>query len=84
MELLSISSEEVPQNNGLNWLDELYSGEFDDLSRCNLYSREACEPVHPRLEGRKSDKLILQTKHQPDHDVLQVGLVYVYLIFSFA
>lgn len=74
MELLSISSEEVLQNNGMNWLDELYSGEFDDLSRCNLYSREACEPVHPRLEGRKSDKLILQTKHQPDHDVLQVYL----------
>lgn len=73
MELLSVSNEEVPKENALTWLDELYSGEFDDLSSCNLCSEEASEPIYPRLEGQLSDKLMLKTTHQPDHDILQVG-----------
>ncbi|KAH7528949.1 hypothetical protein FEM48_Zijuj05G0131900 [Ziziphus jujuba var. spinosa] len=48
VELLSIGCERKVVN-GYNWSDELYPGEFDDLSMCNLLSGETCEPVHPRL-----------------------------------
>lgn len=74
MELLSITNEVVPQINELHWSDELYPGEFDGLSKCNLYSREACGPSLPTLEGRKSDTSIMQCNHQPGPDVLQVYL----------
>lgn len=75
MEFISISNEEdVRQNIELRWLDELYSGEFDDLSKCNLYSTETCAPLLPKLEGREPDKLKLQAEHQHqlNEDVLQV------------
>nr|XP_048329997.1 uncharacterized protein LOC112491685 isoform X3 [Ziziphus jujuba var. spinosa] len=39
--------------------DELYPGEFDDFSMCNLLSGETCEPVHPRLQIQKSNILAL-------------------------
>lgn len=41
VELLSVSCK-VPAVNTLHWLDELYPGEFGDLSICNLYSEETC------------------------------------------
>ncbi|KAK9278076.1 hypothetical protein L1049_027634 [Liquidambar formosana] len=74
VELLSISCEEVPPVNGLCWSMELYGGEFDDLSICNLCSKETCEPVLPRLKGQKSVNPVVQCNHQPDHEVLQVYL----------
>lgn len=74
MELLSLSNEEVPKINAFCWSDELYPGEFNDLSNCNLYSREACEPVPPKLEGWMSDTPSTQSHHQVDSDVLQVYL----------
>lgn len=75
MEFISISNEEdVKQNIELRWLNELYSGEFDDLSKCRLYSTEASAPLLPKLKGREPDKLKLQAEHQrqADEDVLQV------------
>lgn len=75
IEFISIRNEEdVLQNIELSWLDELYSGEFDDVSKCNLYSTEACAPLLPKLKGREANKLKLQAEHQPqlDEDVLQV------------
>ncbi|KAF7124858.1 hypothetical protein RHSIM_Rhsim12G0151600 [Rhododendron simsii] len=73
VELLSISSDEVPVNR-VCWLDELYAGEFDDLCICDLYSKEVGEPVHPKIEGWKSDTSAEQSNCQPDQDVLQVYL----------
>ncbi|GFY84678.1 hypothetical protein Acr_03g0014520 [Actinidia rufa] len=72
VELLSISSEEVPVN-GVCWLDELYPGEFDDLCICGLYSTEVCEPVRPKINDWKSDTSSDQSNRQPDHDILQVA-----------
>lgn len=77
MEFISFSNEEdVRQNIELSWLDELYSGEFDDLSKCNLYSSEACAPLLPKLACGGPNKLKLQAEHQHplDGDVLQVYL----------
>ncbi|KAL8134845.1 uncharacterized protein LOC141713098 [Apium graveolens] len=77
MEFVSISNEEdVRANIELRWLDELYPGEFDDLSKCRLYSTEACAPLLPKLKGRELDKLKLQAEHQHkvNEDVLQVYL----------
>ena len=71
VELLSISSEEIPVN-GVCWLDELYPGEFDDLRICGLYSTEVCEPVRPKIKDWKSDTSSEQSNRQPDHDILQV------------
>lgn len=86
IEFISIGNEDGRQKIEISWLDELYSGEFDDLSKCNLYSTEAGAPLLPMLEGRKPDKLKLQVEHQPDEDVLQVILpsefLYIYRICS--
>lgn len=71
VELLSIGSE-TTQVNELSWSDELYPGEFDDLSLCNLYSRETCEPVSPRLKDWNSDKTAVQCNRQPSQEILQV------------
>ncbi|KDP31329.1 hypothetical protein JCGZ_11705 [Jatropha curcas] len=73
LELLTISTE-VSQVNELGWSTELYPGEFDDLSICNLYSKEACKPVPPTLMEGNSDMPTLQLKSQPDHEILQVYL----------
>ncbi|XP_028080908.1 uncharacterized protein LOC114282431 isoform X2 [Camellia sinensis] len=73
VELLSISSEEVPINS-VSWLDELYPGEFDDLCICGLYSKELFEPVHPKIKGWKSDMTAEHSNCQPDHEVLQIYL----------
>ncbi|KAF8408196.1 hypothetical protein HHK36_007338 [Tetracentron sinense] len=67
--LLSLHSD------GIRWVDELYEGEFDHLSICNLYSVESCEPIPPRIQGWKSDAPItVPSNYQPDHNVLQVYL----------
>lgn len=73
VELLSISCK-VPPLNSLHWSDELYPGEFSDLSICNLYSEETCKPVYPRLDDQKSEMPAARFNQQPDHDVLQVWL----------
>ncbi|KAK9926097.1 hypothetical protein M0R45_023349 [Rubus argutus] len=73
VDLLSISCK-APTVNSLHWLEELYPGEFGDLSICNLLSEETSNPVYPRLHGRKSDKPAIQCNQQPDRDVLQVYL----------
>lgn len=74
MELLSIGCEGKVVH-GFNWLDELYSGEFDDLRTCNLYSCETCEPVHPRLQIQNSNMLAAPCNQQKNQDVLQVGFI---------
>ncbi|XP_077223173.1 uncharacterized protein LOC143856782 [Tasmannia lanceolata] len=77
VELLSISCEETPkgQTNRLSWADELYPGEFGDLSISELYSEETCEPLPPRINGWEFDNSMTgQSKHPPDREVLQVYL----------
>ncbi|XP_031259200.1 uncharacterized protein LOC116117300 [Pistacia vera] len=73
VELLSIGFE-TTQVNELCWSDEVYPGEFDDLSLCDLYSRETCEPVSPRLKDWNSDKTAVQCNRQPSQEILQVAL----------
>ncbi|EEF47775.1 uncharacterized protein LOC8284444 isoform X1 [Ricinus communis] len=72
-ELLTLSCE-GPQLNELCWSYELYPGEFNDLSICNLYSIETCKPVPPGLVGRKYEMPTMQFKNQPNREVLQVYL----------
>ncbi|OVA19664.1 hypothetical protein BVC80_8585g7 [Macleaya cordata] len=76
LELLSISCEESPQQTDtLSWSDELYPGEFDDLTACNLHSEHTFEPVPPRINGWKSDDQITKRANiQPDQKALEVYL----------
>ncbi|KAJ8772997.1 hypothetical protein K2173_028174 [Erythroxylum novogranatense] len=58
----------------LNWSNELYPGEFDDLRICNLYSNHDCQPVIPRLMQGKSDISALKSKSQQNRENLEVCL----------
>ncbi|KAL4633514.1 hypothetical protein ACB092_04G128000 [Castanea dentata] len=71
LELLSTSCDD-PQVNELHWSDQLYPGEFDHLSMCNLFSQETCEPVPPKLMDLKSDAPTVRSNNQPNPEVLQV------------
>lgn len=71
LELLSTSCND-PQVNELHWSDQLYPGEFDHLSMCNLFSQETCEPVPPKLMDLKSDAPTVRSNNQPNPEVLQV------------
>ncbi|RZC46813.1 hypothetical protein C5167_039761 [Papaver somniferum] len=75
IELLSIISEESkPQTDAYFWSDELYPGETDDLSACNLYSRKICEPLLPRIAGYKwSDSVDRRDHTQPDPKALEAN-----------
>ncbi|KAL5733715.1 hypothetical protein ACOSQ2_033407 [Xanthoceras sorbifolium] len=70
MELCSISCE-TPEVK-FCWANELYPGEFDCLSTCNLY--ETCQPVAPRLKDWNSDMPTGQCNRQPNQEILQVYL----------
>lgn len=72
VELLSISCEEAPQGNQYCWSDELYPGEFDDLSICSLHSKESGELITPKIIGFESLSPIIRPNQQPDHEILQV------------
>ncbi|KAM7267571.1 hypothetical protein ACFE04_009737 [Oxalis oulophora] len=74
LELLSLSCEKDPKVNELSWSAELYPGEFNELSTCNLYSKDTCEPIHPSLEDGKFDIPVVQCKRTPNREVLQVYL----------
>ena len=85
IELLSISCE-TPQVNEFCWSDELYPGEFDDLSMCNLYSKENHQLVTPRLKDCNSamHALPVQHNHQPNQEILQVlGSIFILIFFFF-
>ncbi|KAL5980534.1 hypothetical protein ACLOJK_028442 [Asimina triloba] len=62
------------QVNGLSWEEELYPGEFDDLSMSDLlYSKKHRQPVPPRINGWESGNPTLErAAHLPDRDILQV------------
>ncbi|XP_043725524.1 uncharacterized protein LOC122672088 [Telopea speciosissima] len=76
VELLSLSCEEVPQEGDeLCWSNELYPGEFNDLTISNLYSKETCQPILPRLKGWESeDPSTVRSDQQPRQEILQVYL----------
>lgn len=59
IEFLSLGIKEDPINKRLCWSDEIYEGEFGNLSMCNLDHREASEST---------------SNCQPDSDVLRVYL----------
>lgn len=72
VEFLSIYDENVTEVIGLQWCDELYKGEFDDLATLNLYSEETQEPNLPSLRNCNSSTLQIESKRQQDSNVLQV------------
>ncbi|KAK6123087.1 hypothetical protein DH2020_043167 [Rehmannia glutinosa] len=74
MELLSVYDEKVAEVTGLHWSDELYDGEFNDLSILNLCSKETREPILPCLGSCKPSTSTMQSKRQQDSNVLQVYL----------
>ncbi|XP_047332809.1 uncharacterized protein LOC124936358 [Impatiens glandulifera] len=70
VEFLSIDCGELT---GPCWSDELYSGEFDDLYLCCLYSKETNKLKNPKMkEGQETDMPVKRTNHQLDRDVLEV------------
>ncbi|XP_051136666.1 uncharacterized protein LOC127255246 isoform X2 [Andrographis paniculata] len=71
LELSSISSDKVDDYTGLQWYDEFYDGELNDLSILNLYSKVTSEPVVPCLRNGNSGTLV-QSKKVPDSNGLQV------------
>ncbi|KAJ0924031.1 hypothetical protein HanPSC8_Chr05g0223551 [Helianthus annuus] len=73
IEFLSLKSKEDSIIEKLCWSDEIYQGELDDLSRCNLDCREASESASTKLDGFVSEN-IKQPNCQPDSDVLQIYL----------
>ncbi|KAG2310035.1 hypothetical protein Bca4012_024552 [Brassica carinata] len=73
MELVSLSCE-VPQPVKLSWSAELYHGEFDDLSKCSLYSMEVCEPILPRLREDNLGISSISHTNQPTSEILQIFL----------
>lgn len=70
MELFSLGSESSPKS--LVWSEELYSGEFDNLCLCNLWSEETNELLHPSLKGHESNTPIVSSNQHPNAEVLQV------------
>nr|GEW24784.1 hypothetical protein [Tanacetum cinerariifolium] len=70
IEFLSLRTKEDAIIKKLGWSDEIYEGEFDDLSRCNLDHREASEPAPLKLDA--ISKTPPQPDSQPDSDILQV------------
>lgn len=72
MELLSLGDERIPDLSSLCWSEELYSGEFDDLRTCSLYSHGDSKPVLPSLGKVEAESV--QPRHQEDRDILQVYL----------
>ncbi|XAR57392.1 hypothetical protein NMG60_11025524 [Bertholletia excelsa] len=75
LEFLSIKSQEELITNGVYSLDELYPGEFDDFCVCGSYSKEACEPLEPKLKDRDSKMPAEQPNHQPEAEVEGIGLI---------
>lgn len=71
MELVSLSSE-VPQPVHISWSVELYHGEFDDLTKCSLYSMEVCEPLLPRVKDDDLSIYSISNTNQPTAEILQV------------
>lgn len=60
IEFLSLRSKEDSIIKRLCWTDEIYQGEFDDLSRCNLDCREPSESSPSKLDNSQLDPDVLQ------------------------
>ncbi|CAA7026972.1 unnamed protein product [Microthlaspi erraticum] len=73
MELVSLSAE-VLQPAKLSWSVELYHGEFNDLTRCSLYSMEGSEPILPRVKEDNLGITSVSHTNQPATEILQIYL----------
>nr|XP_043607722.1 uncharacterized protein LOC122579595 isoform X2 [Erigeron canadensis] len=75
VEFLSLTAKEDLITKKPSWSDEIYEGEHDDLSRCNLDCREfgLTDLASPNLDGCKS-RILMQPTGQPDSDVVQIYL----------
>ncbi|KAG6386065.1 hypothetical protein SASPL_154951 [Salvia splendens] len=72
VEFLSIYDEKVAEAKELQWSDELYEGEFNDLATLNLYSVETHKLNPPSLRNCNSSISNMQSKRQQDSNVLQI------------
>ncbi|XP_072977548.1 uncharacterized protein [Typha angustifolia] len=76
LELLSVNcKEDVKQCAPLQWLHELYHGEFNELRACGLQSDESCQLLPPQKKDWQS--IISFSNHSSnssDREVLQVYL----------
>lgn len=64
---------EVLQSDQTSWSQELYPGEFENLSQCHLLTNK-CELMPPRLKGCTSDIPPEQGGAQLSREILQVYL----------
>lgn len=71
MELVSLSSQ-APQPVKLSWSVELYHGEFDDLTKCSLYSMEVSEPILPKVREDNLGISSISHTNQPTGEILKV------------
>lgn len=62
---------EVLQSDQTSWSQELYPGEFENLSQCHLLTNK-CELLPPRLKGCTSDIAPEQGRAQLSREILQV------------
>ncbi|KAL9243287.1 hypothetical protein vseg_017192 [Gypsophila vaccaria] len=74
VELLSVTCQKHDQFDQLSWADELYQGEADLLSTCNVYAKETAEPCLPKLNGFGSKSAYMETDKNPSSEILQVYL----------
>ncbi|WOL01438.1 hypothetical protein Cni_G10154 [Canna indica] len=75
VELLSIRHVEGQGQIGrLKWSDELYTGEFQDLTIANLLSKDYIEPTLPHISGQNPCRLSTKGDYLLSSDVLKVYL----------
>ncbi|KAK9167583.1 hypothetical protein Scep_002774 [Stephania cephalantha] len=69
---ITINCEASPRQTDKIWSDELYSGEFEDLRSCQLFSEENCQPIFPKSNAPKA--LDLQPNKQLSQEDLEVRI----------
>ncbi|KAK9669159.1 hypothetical protein RND81_13G112300 [Saponaria officinalis] len=74
VELVSVTSRKHDQFDQLSWADELYHGEDDHLSICDVYSKEIAEPCLPKLDRFRSETTHVESDKNPSSEILQVYL----------
>ncbi|XP_042446872.1 uncharacterized protein LOC122031794 isoform X2 [Zingiber officinale] len=76
VEFLSLRCEGAGRGNKIQWSDELYIGEFDELKISGLCTENNIPPLFPQLRGQLSwSPLDTKEYHLMSSDVLQVYLM---------
>ncbi|XP_011621100.1 uncharacterized protein LOC18428013 isoform X2 [Amborella trichopoda] len=63
------------QANVLNWSNELFPGEFENMGSIGLLNEESCLPIPPCIQGRENgDTNMERLSQHPEREVMQVYL----------